>query len=788
LLSDTFTVSQAKRVYALIGAGGLLGATAGSVLAAGLLEVMGAAELVLVAAGVFAMTSTAPGFVRVPPAEETPRRADAGDEAATRGGLSFLRAHPYLRRLALIVIVSTVTVTVADFLFKSVVASEVSPDNLGTFFAQFYAGLNAAALIVQLGLASWLLRTIGVSRTLTVMPALILAGALGFLLAPTLALALVLKGTDGTLRHSVQRTSSELLYVPLPAEVRHRFKAFIDAVGQRGGQAFASLGILAAIALGADAWTIAAGTAVLAAIWVVTIHGVQRHYLELFRQQLRGGSIDLRVELPALDLHQLELLMQSLNSEDDATVVAALDMLREHDKINLIPALILYHPSRDVVLRALELFAEARRTDFSSVALRLMDGDDNEIRAAAVRAKSAVDPEQARLREFLDDRSARVRATAQVALITNNLMNAEEIETSMRDVIENGSLAVRRALAQAIHYQPDDRLAWVLIELGRGKEHEIQLEVAQAIATQPHLKFLPTLLRMLPHRVVRTSVRDAILAIGPSALDFLDGALADHTLEPATRRHIPRTISKFDSPRAASILLAHLPIEPDGMTRFKILRGLGRMQTNNPRLPLDRAVLRKAARRTLERIATVLTWRTFVEAEIQKHPARDTRGAELMISLFKEKQRNATERLFRLLDLLTPKENFRLIYAGVTSSDPKARSSSMELLEHLVEPELRVAVLTLVDDIPDTQRVAQLHAFHRPAALGYAELLRTLLDDPSEAVRCIAAYHIGELGLEELREPLASARPERASYLRDVVEHALALLRAPREEIPQRVG
>jgi len=788
LLSDSFTVSQAKRVYALIGAGGLLGATAGSVLAGGLLQVIGANELILVAASVFAVSAIGPRLMASAQNEDAPLRRGPADDVAASGHLALLR-HPYLRRVGLIVLLSTMTVTGVDFLFKSVVASEVSPDRLGSFFAQFYAGLNALALLVQLLFAGWLVRTVGVSRSLGVMPLLVAFATLGFVLAPGLVLVLILRGADGGLRHSVRRTSTELLYVPLPTEVRHRFKALIDSLGQRGGQALASLIILAAISLGAGFNEVAYGIGGLLVLWLITISGVRGHYLELFRNQLRGGTVDLNAELPELDLHQLELLMSALNSENNATVVGAMDVLEEHGKSNLIPALILYHPAPEVVLRALELFAAQRRTDFSPIALRLMEGDNNEIRAAAIRAKSAVDPEEERLRGFLTDDSARVRSTAHVALITNDLMHPDEIESSLRDIIDSGSVSARRALARAIHYQPDERLSWVLIELGRAPERIILTEVAEAISAQPHLKYLNGLLKMLAHRQVRPAARKAILAVGARALDFLDGALADDTLDPGIRRHIPRTISRFHSPKATRILVDHLARESDGMTRFKILRGLGRMVANNPRLPLDRKVLRSVARATLQRIITVMTWRVAVERECIANDARNTRGSELLISLFKEKQRNATERLFRLLDLLTPKEDFRLIYAGITGRDAKARSSGRELLEHLAEPELRDPVLVLIDEISDERKLPLLHGYHRPPKLAYAALMRQLLDDDSEAVRCIAAYHIGEIGLEELRLPLEAARPERASYLRDVVEHALHLLKSPRaKEAPHHAG
>ena len=72
------------------------------------------------------------------------------------------------------------------------------------------------------------------------LPLLLGLGALGVALGGGLAAALLMKGADGTLRYSVHRTGTELLYVPLPDGLRSRAKPFLDVVGQRGGQALAS--------------------------------------------------------------------------------------------------------------------------------------------------------------------------------------------------------------------------------------------------------------------------------------------------------------------------------------------------------------------------------------------------------------------------------------------------------------------------------------------------------------------------------------------------------------------
>ena len=87
------------------------------------------------------------------------------------------------------------------------------------------------------------------------------------------------------------------------------------------------------------------------------------------------------------------------------------------------------------------------------------------------------------------------------------------------------------------------------------------------------------------------------------------------------------------------------------------------------------------------------------------------------------------------------------------------KASSRELLESFVAPRAREAILGLVDDAPDAQRLLSAGGFHRTEKLGYVELLRVLLDTDSDSLRSLAVYHIGELGLSELKPSLDALAP-----------------------------
>src|SRR5262249_42092406 len=157
-----------------------------------------------------------------------------------------------------------------------------------TFFATYYAVLNALALVVQLAVAGPLVRRLGVTAAMLVFPVLLFGGAIAIVVAgASLALVLATKGTDGALRHSLHRVTSELLFLPVGADTGERYRPVIDPVLARGVQAIVAALILAAAALGGGGpRVLAAAVAALALGWLVVAVGLRTPYLGLFRQAL----------------------------------------------------------------------------------------------------------------------------------------------------------------------------------------------------------------------------------------------------------------------------------------------------------------------------------------------------------------------------------------------------------------------------------------------------------------------------------------------------------------------
>ncbi|MFW5739914.1 MAG: hypothetical protein ACOC1F_06070, partial [Myxococcota bacterium] len=156
LLGEVFTLTEAKRLYAPIAAGGVLGAIAGSGLSELLLHWVQARQLLLVSSVFLAGAGLLP---RMCSRAEEPQRCPRTIPSPIRSLEQTPRA--FVRKLLSVTLLSTVALTTVDFLFKSEVARTVAAAELGSFFARFYLALNVLALGVQLLLSPRLLRTLG---------------------------------------------------------------------------------------------------------------------------------------------------------------------------------------------------------------------------------------------------------------------------------------------------------------------------------------------------------------------------------------------------------------------------------------------------------------------------------------------------------------------------------------------------------------------------------------------------------------------------------------------------
>ena len=210
----------------------------------------------------------------------------------------------YLRAIAGLIWVSSFVTAVIGWQFVAT-AKEFIPakDQLAVFLGDFtfYAGI--LALIMQLLVTSRLLRRFGIGLVLFTLPLALLAASAYMLAAGTLFSAVLLKCSDWVLRLSVDKSTVELLYLPLPSRVKLQVKWFIDTVIWRMGDGFAGvLVLLLATHLGLTARQLSWFAVLLVSGWIAVVLVARQQYVVALKDSINEHRFDVEhAAAPVLD-------------------------------------------------------------------------------------------------------------------------------------------------------------------------------------------------------------------------------------------------------------------------------------------------------------------------------------------------------------------------------------------------------------------------------------------------------------------------------------------------------
>lgn len=249
LTNDLFNRQQAKRLFGLIISAGSAGGIAGGICTSQFMRWLKAEDMLLVASGVvmlcaFFLLSFWPGL--------TSRAASAGEPVTVQpsvkhsaGAQKLLLGSSYFLALAALVMLAKMSSTIIDNQFNRIVELHVIGKEARTaFLASFLVGLNGFSFIAQLFLTGLCLRALGVGKSLWILPIGLTLLGLGSVIFPVLGVGLILRTFDGGINYSIQQAGKEVLFLPIPSEVRYQVKPFIDMLGVRLSKTLSGVYIL----------------------------------------------------------------------------------------------------------------------------------------------------------------------------------------------------------------------------------------------------------------------------------------------------------------------------------------------------------------------------------------------------------------------------------------------------------------------------------------------------------------------------------------------------------------
>ena len=249
--NDIYTKDQGERLFAIVGFGASLGAVAGARIADQLIEPIGVYQLMLVGAAILVAQLAITNYVN--------RRAGGKAKASTpavaapsktsgTNAFSLVLQTRYLLLMGLMLMLLNWVNTTGEYILGSIVKDTVSQtiasgqaaglsqeQLIGDFYSKYFTYVNALGLLLQLFVVSRVVKYLGVSKAVMILPIISLVAYNVLIFLPMLRAVMAAKVAENSTDYSLNNTVRNMLFLPCTYEEKFSAKQAIDSFFVRMG-------------------------------------------------------------------------------------------------------------------------------------------------------------------------------------------------------------------------------------------------------------------------------------------------------------------------------------------------------------------------------------------------------------------------------------------------------------------------------------------------------------------------------------------------------------------------
>jgi len=784
LTNYVLTTREAKRLVGFVGTGGILGGISGGFLSTIVAQSMGAESLFLVMGGSIAISAVLVFVIAAKSGDvaatlNTAPAIDRRRSATLRESFSQVVSSRHLSLIAALICACSIATYIAGWQFRAIVKDAFpDKDKMAAFLGALSGITGLLAMLIQVLLTPRLMRCLGIRAALSILPLALTAGTGAVIVSGALWAATFLRGTDRVVRYSVDNAALQLLFLPVPGDIKVQAKSFLDTVVLRAGDGVGAVAVLlltAVAGLGpAQLGWVVLGMLVL---WIVIARQAGTQYIATLGDMLRQHRLDAeRLQDSPLGSSATQMLITGLRSDDPAKIIYMLDLLEaQHwkDAYSAIRAL-LWHESPEVRAKAASILRRLSDTSVLPRIEELVTDPDLSVRTEALLFLSqltGIDP-LSRIQDLGDfpDFSIQAATTAFLARSEDrsNVESARIILTGM--IRENSPAGMRGRLeaARVIRMLPDS-FATSLCPLLADEDVEVLREAVRTAGNRPHRQYVSLLIALLANPEVKAAAGKALEQYGEN----IQGTLCDHLSDAAVpleaKREIPDLLVTIAKRAARDPLLANLT-QSDNVLRFRIIAALNKLHTLYPDVQLDTT--------TVEAVLASEIMHRYQAYQIlgrmDAHRENQSFDRPLQKSMIHE-----LERIFRLLKMLYPKHDLRSAFVGLESGNKTARDSALEFIDNTLKPSIRRLLVPLVDsEFSLTERVELANRVLPSTINSKDDALLALMGTEDPWLKSCAAHLIGILGLKEFQSTVDQWASDHDPILREKAQRAQQRLAA----------
>ncbi len=729
LANDVYHARQAKRLFGLIGAGSISGGILGGYLAQFLATRLGTENLFFFCIGflilchflVIQIWSRSEHFLSGRRSRGTVQRDASADQ---NNPIRLIIKSRHLILMTGLICLGILVADLVDYQFSAVASSFITDaDRLTAFFGFWISTVNIISLVIQLFLTGRIIKHLGVSVTLFFLPLALLSGAAAILIQPALWSAILIRIGDGGFKHSINNAGLELLWLPIPADIKNKAKSFIDVFLKNLSTGLGGLILITLTAgMGFSIRQLSLAVIALIGLWAFFIWKVKQEYINSFRQAIEKRSINLDEQVLNLeDATVFNTFLQILEGKNERQILYGLDLLAEVHNQELVPYLhkLIQHPSQNVRVAVLRMAVLYDDLDFHEQALSMAESGSSAQRMAAINYLYQKSPEpQEILKSYLahPDLEAGMAAMQCAAGYWREskefrrTIDLQKLFASMLEISQDSQKSVEKQIAikvntaLAIGTTRDPDLQGPLHTLLQDPHPDVLMASVNSLAQSPNQEFIPELISHLGTKHIRKAVRECLAEYQETVIPCLRELFQDESVIKKTRSAIPRVLALIDSQKAVNFLCSSLGVN-DISLRYQVIRALNRLRNRFPGLRFDRNIIKEHIGKEIELYRSILrAWigqMRIQEKEFQRHRISGAldpqRVRKLLTTALGERLELCLERIFRLLGLLYPSKDIWDAFHVLGGRNPALQANAIEFLDNILDSGLKKNLIPIVE-------------------------------------------------------------------------------------------
>jgi len=690
-INEMFNPREAKRLIGFLNSGGILGSILGGMLVGFLSEgKLGGWLLLLACIMLFGCVPVVWAIFRILQKQlSAAGQGQVENESQERPKVGFkdsfdsVRRNTFLVLIAGIVAIGVIVSICIEFQFLSAADAHFfgREKELQAFLGFFDPALTVFTFFLNFLMAGYFIRKLDVTRTLLLTPVLLLICSLPVVLTPFFLLSgILIRVSDESLAFSLNHPVREILYIPVPAHLKHKAKAFIDIFVSHFAKVVGALVLLAfAILLNKEieGYTPVFNTGLARHLtWVViaflipwALFGLKtgKEYLDILKRNIRPlwnrAESDLKEKL---DVEYAKLVFDTIDSQNYSSV-----------------------------LYALHLFDLLAQDKLSPDIKKIIAEKSGEVQATALSDR--LDAEGAARFPEISDEFLPKDMQAEIPIIMSSVDYQQVMKSYLEKILRESqdSEINKMELAKAIGLMnADSPLAGQLTRLIDDESPKVSSFALKSAARLKKKEYIPAIIRKLGNFITMEDAVNALHQYGDAAVRALEKSLHDGSKSTTLRMAVAEVLARIGTQKAILALTEELE-QGTGELDVGVIDALDRVRLENTEIPISASAAKRKIFSLIKRYC-----QKFIDLQRQD-PGEKNAGLRHHIDRYLEVY---FANIFKLLGLFYPQKDIRMVYQNIKTGTRNSVAIAVEWLDNVLKKDVKDALLPIVEDLDPAEK------------------------------------------------------------------------------------